>query len=546
MRRPEVLLALVAVLVGVAAPAHAAEPVEPAGARAADLVLAEDARLLRLVSAVPPSGAPYVVGTRAGATLVLPAAGRAYGLADLVRLGAVRTGAGPPLLVRHVLVGPGAALDLRQAGQLRLASGPAGFTTLVAWRGRLSLAGDGGSLEVTSWNPAAGAPDRTVADGRAYVRTVGGRLDLRDARLSDLGFWSGRTGGAAWTGSSGSPATGTVRSVEFDGNHLGAFLSRTSGVRVSSATFRGNAVDGLALHREARDTSVVDSTAEDNGRHGFAAVRGARGLVLERPRSVRNRGHGVLLDGRPLSSGISASGASPLSYGGSTVRGGTVAGNAGAGVAVLGGHDLVVRGVALRDNTDGVRVRGGAVGLRVEDNVISGSARYAVSLAGGQARVAGNRVEGARTAVHVRDGAAEVSGNTVADARDHGVSVVGASGGSRVVGNTVTGRGPSAVDVERVAPGHDVRVAANVAQGWHRDRDNSDYLAGFLPDHPLLVLWALMLALPVVGHLRRPGRHRVGARHPYAATYRPATRVAPEPGRPTAGSRTRVTVLLPR
>lgn len=554
MRRRDVLLALVALLVGVAAPAQGAEPVRPTtgpavgapgDARSADLVLAEDARLLRLVTAVPPGGRPYTVGTRAEATLVLPAARRAYGLADLVRLGAVRAQTGASLLVRHVLVARGATLDLRQAGQLRMTSGPAGFTSLVAW-GRLSLTGDGAPLQVTSWDPAAGGPDREVADGRAYVRTVGGRLDLRDAQLSDLGFWSGRTGGAAWTGSSGSPATGTVQSVVFDGNHLGAFLSRTSGVRIGSATFRRSAVDGLAVHREARDTSVVDSTAQDNGRHGFAAARGARGLVLERPRSLRNRGHGVLLDGRPLSRGISASGASPLSYGGSTVQGGTVAGNGEAGVAVLGGNDLTVRGVALRDNGDGVRARDGAVGLRIEDNVIASSTRYAVSLTGGQARVSGNRVDGARTAVHVRDGRAEVTGNTVAGARDHGVSVVGASGGSRVAGNAVTGRGPSAVDVERVAPGHDVRVDANAVQDWHRDRDNGDYLAGFLPDHPLLALWALLFVLPL-GALVRSRRRPGPAAQPYAASYRPPpTQPLPGPGSPAGGSRTRVTVLLPR
>ncbi len=56
-------------------------------------------------------------------------------------------------------------------------------------------------FSITSWDESAAAPDTDEEDGRAYVRVRDGILMTSYADFSDLGYWSGRTGGLAVTGS---------------------------------------------------------------------------------------------------------------------------------------------------------------------------------------------------------------------------------------------------------------------------------------------------------------------------------------------------------
>jgi hypothetical protein len=130
--------------------------------------------------------------------------------------------------------------------------------------------------------------------------------------------------------------------------------------------------------------------------------------------------------------------------------------------------------------------------------------------------VAGNRVTGGRTGIQVRDAVVDVRGNTVAGAGDHGVAVLGTAAGSTVSGNTVGGRGPSAVDVLRLATGVSVATPANDVTGWVQDRDDALYWREFVPKHPMLLLWVVVLGAPLLMAVRRR-RHRVP---PGTAPYR--------------------------
>jgi Periplasmic copper-binding protein (NosD) len=496
--------------------------------RQSDLFAAEDRRLLGLVASVRPGSPPYTVPLDGADTLVLTSRGLAYGLTDLVALGAAQAQPdGAVLLTRNVFVAPGARLVVEAPGTaLRLRSEPAGFVSLVAWKADLLLAGAPGQrLQVTSWDPGAGAPDQQVEDGRAYVRNVSGRMTVRQTDAEHLGFWAGRTGGMAWTGSSTTVATGAITDSTFRDNHYGAFASQGERLEVDRAVFAGNAVDGLALYRSTEATTVRSSLARDNGRHGFSADRGSESVSYAQVAAVRNRAHGVFFNGAPLAVGQSAGGAPLHAYGEVTVDGGLLEGNGRAGLRVLAGAAVTVRGTRVAGNRDGIEVVDTAAPTTVEGTVVSGPHRFGISVDGGSATLAGNEVTGSGTAIRVRDADAAVRGNTVSAATAHGVSVVGAAAGSTVEGNTLAGRGPSGLDTFRVDARQPVELAGNDLDGWETDRDNWAYWSTFVPNHPMLVLWVVVLGVPVALALR--ARRRPVA--PGAAPYPDVPRQADPP-----------------
>jgi hypothetical protein len=482
------------------------------GAERQSAVLAgEDSRLLTLVGSVRPRSPAYVQSVDGVDTLVLTAGGPGYGLADLARLHAAEVRPdGAVLLTMPVFVAPGARLTIDAPGTtLRLRSEASGFASLVAWKADLRLAGaHGAPLRLTSWDPATGAPDTSLVDGRAYVRDVSGRMHLRYVAASHLGFWAGRTSGVAWTGGRSTMATGRIENSSFRSNHYGAFASRGRGLLVSDSWFMGNAVDGLSLHRSTSETRIERSGASGNGRHGFSADQGSESVTYSRVTANDNTAYGIFFSGRPLSDGQSAGGASLRIYGRLTIDGGLLHGNGRAGLRVTEGHTVVVTGTRVADNEDGIVLAGTSSPTTVRDTVVSGTHRFGITVTDGAATVSGNRVTGSRTAIRVRDSAASVAGNTVAGGTTHGISVVGASGGSSVTGNTVGGRGPSGLDLFRLGTGASVRASGNDVEGWVQDRDNWEYWRSFLPSHPMLLLWVVMLGVPLAV-LRRARRHRV-------------------------------------
>jgi putative cofactor-binding repeat protein len=477
--------------------------------RQSALLALEDQRLLGLVTSVRPGSGPYLQDLGGVQTLVLTARGLDYGLTDLVTLGAAEVQPdGGVLLTRHVFVAPGARLTVDAPGTtLRLRSDQSGFVSLVAWKADLTLSGAGGApLAVTSWDPDLQRPDPSTVDGRAYVRDVSGSMQLRFVDASDLGFWAGRTSGVAWTGSSRAAATGGVISSTFRHNHYGAFASRGKGLTVADSDFSGNTVDGLLLHRSTADTTITNSTARDNGRHGFSADHGSELVSYKDVTAEANGAYGIFYSGTPLSVGQSAGGASLRAYGQVVVSGGTFRKNGKAGLRVVGGKDVDITDTRVADNTDGIVLAGTAAPTTVQRAVVTGNRRFGISVRSASATVTGNELSGGETAIHVRDAAVVVSGNTVRRATQHAISVVGAATGSSLEHNTIGGRGPSGIDVYRVDAGVTVAASGNDVRGWTRDRDNWTYWSTFVPTHPMLLLWVALLGVPLVLTLR--GRHQ--------------------------------------
>lgn len=149
---------------------------------------------------------PYRIATGSAYTLVLTPRREVYTIKDLLGLAPqtfIRQPDGGYLLSEHVVIQNGATLNLGSSGglTLRLASDQNGFVSIVNYGGVLNVQGvNGRPVRISSWNRDTDGPDTLTNDGRSYIRSLGGQVRLRYAELSDLGFWSGRTGGLSLTG----------------------------------------------------------------------------------------------------------------------------------------------------------------------------------------------------------------------------------------------------------------------------------------------------------------------------------------------------------
>ena len=149
---------------------------------------------------------PYRIATGSAYTLVLTPRREVYTIKDLLGLAPqtfIRQPDGGYLLSEHVVIQNGATLNLASSGglNLRLASDQNGFVSIVNYGGVLNVQGaNGRPVKISSWNRDTDGADTLTNDGRAYIRSLGGQVRFRYAELSDLGFWSGRTGGLSLTG----------------------------------------------------------------------------------------------------------------------------------------------------------------------------------------------------------------------------------------------------------------------------------------------------------------------------------------------------------
>jgi parallel beta-helix repeat protein len=524
---------------------------------------------------------PYRMATGAAYTLVLTARDAAYTVKDLLRLAPqtfVRQPDGAYLLSEHLIVLPGATLDLSAGGPLtlRMASDGKAFVSIVNNGGRLVATGSADkAVQITSWDRTTGTPDLTTADGRAYVRSVGGHVTLDHVTLSDLGFWSGRTGGLSLTGTDrpntgqldeygralkvgavqeGPPAPPTpaptsapaasaadapagqlalpsdatiptysyvsasIHNVSVTRSAFGLFVASATGVDIRNSRFSENLVDGVVLHRYVTNTIIGRSFADHNAGDGFVLARATSGIVMSQASATENHRNGVSVSGLPLATGPSATGTPIASYGNNVVTDSTFADNGRYGVEVVGGTQVTLRGNQLVSNEFGVVVREGATNVSVANNAVSGSRKTGIALLDrvSGATVSDNTVSGGDIGVQSRDSSGVLRHNTLTGSANHGVSVVGAAAGVRIDGNVVTGRGASAIDTLR-AVDLDSHAMVNDTEGWQDTTPWPVTLKRFL--QPLTLMWLLLGSVVLVTALRGLRRQsRFG--HPYASTAR--------------------------
>jgi hypothetical protein len=543
---------------------------------AAALVTAEDRRItqIRTVSSLARWQGrnwktPYRLSTPAGYTLVLTAGGAPYTLTDLLKLAPqtlLRMSDGSYLLTEHIAVMPRATLRLSSPGglHLRLASSAKGFSTITSLGGRLELVGEQNApLELTSWDADRGAVDTVTFDGRAYVRAIGGQFRAEHVEVSNLGFWSGRTGGISLTGTdrpntgaivradSAARTKGSVPSILDDvqrqtagplqqnqtattlkytvpaadyvsssisdttitGSAYGLFVSGADGLSITDTTVRDSAIAGIVLHRFVKNGSLTRTTAVHNAGNGFTLDRATTGVTINESTAKDNAGSGFVLSGRPLADGPSAVGSTTASYGNNSVANSLAEGNAHYGIQVLGGSNVGVQNNRVVGNDMGVVVDGPAERVSVTGNDVVDTARHGIALVDGvtASTVTGNVVSGASTAVYVRDSSVRVKGNTVQDASSHGVSLVGNVRDSDVSFNVLSGTGASALDTVRSS--RTATTSGNATTGWHDTTPWYFWFKKLL--QPMNSLWALIALLALVSAVRSR-RYATPVVHPYA------------------------------
>ncbi|GIH21812.1 hypothetical protein Aph01nite_01220 [Acrocarpospora phusangensis] len=522
---------------------------------------------------------PQVFVSSHGRTLVLPARNTTapYTLRDLM---AVEKGRyvrrmkdGSYLLGVHVFVADGAKLQLRGPLTLRMGSLPGSFSSIIAFGGGIEIKGAPGKLvQITSWDVTTNQPDRSTADGRAYIRAVGGEFKMEYANVSHLGFWSGRTGGIALTGTerpasayrhrtksqrhqdkadrlsrtpsrgSGSygdvetipigPGTashllgdelvsGSITNSRITGDAYGLFVSGSNQTKIVDNMIVDSVVHGVFMHRFAKNATIESTKVINSGGDGFVLSRATEKVRVTDCVAERNGRNGFTLNGRALAIGPSASGESLAVYGDSSVNNSVARDNGRYGIEVLGGSRLAVQTSEVIGGDMGIVVREGASGVQISGNKLTNQRRQAIALRDGttDAHVAGNTIRGAPTGIYLRDADGMVVGNKITTLRtpkSHGITVVGDAGDSEITRNTLIGSGTSAVSVSR---------AADRVNKHNNDEDKWVDTSTFWVQakryvKPMNVIWAGVFLLVVVSAIRSRGimerqRRRAGIRDPY-------------------------------
>ena len=504
--------------------------------REAAAVSAEDSRIRIMLHDAAHIYQPEVIPTRGALpTLVLTAGQGSYTAADLVQYGAlVMLPDNAGLLLDNVFVSTNAHLDLGGATlrTLYMDNGSGGFATIVAWDGNLSFDGTSSRpITIMGWDRAVNAPAADLGSGRSYIREVGGKMTLSDVRASWLGFWSGRTGGVAWTGLTGSPSTGGATSSTFTDDTYGAFVSRGSGVTFSDDLFEFNELDGLHIHRFSVNSSVISSSASRNGGNGFIVSPATQNTVLEGDVSEHNAGDGYFINGRPLATGASASGGSVAPGSGTVIENSAALDNGQIGILVEGGTGTVIKGDQVCASVTAIAVRHDVTDAVLTGNDIRCDPRSGFSVGPDTPgiMISGNTVVGPRTAFLISDsGAVELDNNHVTGATVFGVSARGLSSAVTGVGNVISGTGFRAIDARADASMPALSSTDDTGWAYHARVTFWSYLIY----HPLAALW-LSIAILLVSawtwsHRRRlpghpyPASTRWRARTPYAASAYPA------------------------
>jgi len=521
---------------------------------------------------------PFRVTGTAVSTLVLPARESAYTLDELNTLApqsVVKSGDGTYDLNESLAVLKGATLDIHARGSLtlRLASQPEGFVTIVSMGGTLVIRGDAGApASITSWNALDGTPDTTTADGRAYIRAMGGQVSMQDVAVSDLGFWSGNTGGIALTGlvqtfglglGAGSADTGTLggqtdglgetepgagavkpdgkdgivtttdegivedlvgnslvpegvtawlSNVTVRGNAFGIFAANASSIQLLDSSVSGSLIDGVVFHRQVERSTVERTASNDNVGDGFRVSRGSDAIVLREITATGNGRNGVTINAGPLATGPSAVGLPTTVYGKHVVRDAVLLGNARAGLAVLGGDDILLTGLRVENSPFGVIAAEGTVNLRLENSIFTDIEKQSIALRDGVVgEVTGTTMRGGETGVYSRDSVAQINHNTITDVTSHGITIVGEGEGTVIAANVVSGRGSSAIDVARA---ENVKVErSNVTDEWVYQS-----LTAVVVDNvkrPLTLMWVSLAAVLVFTAFSGLRQRRRGFTSPY-------------------------------
>ncbi|WP_022880485.1 right-handed parallel beta-helix repeat-containing protein, partial [Microbacterium sp. B19] len=413
----------------------------------AELVAAEDERLTAVAALAP--GDPALVDKWNTVVLVPKSAqGTVYTVADLAAVGAARIDdARTATLLRNVVIRRGAELDFLGGGTLRMASSASGTTSIVTWGGGLGVIGaEDDPFVFTSWDESTAAADLDEDDGRAYIRARDGVIAMRYAQLDDLGYWSGRTGGLAVTGTGDDRASAALISTAIKGLHYGVFFSDTTQAVVQDTTIENSTLTGMEVTNGASDTTVERTTITGSGGDGISVSRQSPGTKITDTTVSGSTGWGIRVDGSALADGPTSGGYGLSPTKGFTLTGSHVRDNREGGVRVISTDTTEIRGTEVAEARSAVLVEGPSTGLTVADADLASSDLRALDVSGKitDATVSDSRLSGRRIAVELTGAAVIIRDNDVRVASGFGIELA-EDARADITGNTFHGVGQEVV-----------------------------------------------------------------------------------------------------
>jgi parallel beta-helix repeat protein len=429
-------------------------------------------RSRKLSSTAPTLAAPQLVAAtfpQVMPTIVLPPRAEAYTLTELQQQvpNAFEQTDSAILVKASIEVPAGVHFVIDGATpNVRLESTSDRFATIIARGGTVTVSGtEQAPVALTSWDPAKGSVDAEPSDGRAFLLTLGGRMDMSHADIGFLGFGTGTSSGAAWRSSEhseaevGVRALGDVTGTTFHDNWFGSYTYEAEGMQWVGNTFANNKAYGFDPHDLSNNFLVEGNTAHGNGRHGFIFSRGCDNNVLRNNTAYNNRGHGFMIDDGRSEDTMTASAR-----------------------RLASNHNLLENNHAYNNDGSGIEIEGGT-GTIIRDNILTGNH-------------VGVRIKNRASAV--------VQNNEIADSALAGVDVFSGNGPVSVKDNTVTGGWAGIALGNRDA----ATVADNVLSGASTDTAiagkaiREDTLATQIGRlfrwNPLLVLWTAILGIPII------------------------------------------------
>ncbi len=460
----------------------------------AELVAAEDARLTAVAALAP--GDPALID-QWNTVVLAPRNGQTttYGPADLAAMGAARadderTGT----IVRNIVVRRGAILDVSAFGTIRLQSSTLGATSIVGWGGIIRLqGGETDPLVITSWDEDAAAPDLDPSDGRAYIRARDGVLAISHAEFRDLGYWSGRTGGLAVTGTGDDRATAAIVSTKIIGLHYGAFFSDTTQAGIHDTTIEDSTLTGVEVTNGAFDTTIERTTISGSGGDGVSVSRQSTGTKITDTTVDGSAGWGIRIDGSALADGPTSGGYGLTPAKGFTLTGSHVRNSREGGVRVISTDATEVRATDVDETRTAVLIEGPSTGLIVADADLTSSELRGLDITGSitDATVSDSRIAGRRIALELAGAAVVVRDNDMRVASGFAVELA-EEARADITGNTFHGVGEDAV------------ASWSGSRTMQADNDQTDWTfqwawVGWMNEHPMMWLWALVLLIPAIG-----------------------------------------------
>jgi hypothetical protein len=475
-----------------AAPDATDAPVAPK--TPAELVAEEDARLTAVAALAPDDPA---LAQQWNTVVLAPQGGRqtGYTVADLEALGAVRVDDDRTLtLLRNVVVRRGAELDFYGGGTVRMLSSAEGTTSIVVWGGILGVfGGEDDPLAFTSWDEAAATPDMDEDDGRAYVRARDGVLVIGHAEFRDLGYWSGRTGGLAVTGTGDDRASAGIVSTKITGLHYGVFFSDTTQAGIQGTTIENSTLTGVEVTNGASDTTIERSTVTGSGGDGVSVSRQSTGTKITDSTVEESAGWGIRIDGSALADGPTSGGYGVTPAKGFTLTGSHVRNGREGGVRIISTDATEIRGTEVDEARSAVLVEGPSTGLTVADADLTSSDLRALDISGKvtDATVSDSRLAGRRIALELTGAAVIVRDNDMRVASGFAVEL---AEGARadITGNTFHG------------VGQDVVASWSGSRTMQANNSQTDWTfqwawVGWMNEHPMMWMWALVLLIPAIG-----------------------------------------------